>query len=205
MAVLATSDAEAVLRATAALDEGGLVVLPTDTTYALAADALNEEAVERAFRAVGRPADAPMPVAVGSLEEAHHVAFLTPLARDLAARHWPGPLALVLRARPWLPDALTAGGASVAVRVPAQAFARDLARHFGPVALTPARRAGGEGARDVAQARAALGAEAALYLDAGALPGGRVTVVDAQGAEAKVLRAGALAAAEVAADGAGRA
>lgn len=197
MAVLSATDADAVFEATSLLDAGELVVLPTDTAYALAADALNDEAVARVFLAKDRGADRPLLVAVGGLEDVGHVAFLTPLARELVMRFWPGPLTLVLRARPWLPDALTAGGDSVAVRAPDLAFPRELARHFGPFVLTSARRAGGAEALRVDDARRSLGAEAALYVDGGALPGGRATVVDARGSEAKVLSDGKVPAAEV--------
>lgn len=197
MAVLPSSDPEVILEATSLLDAGELVVLPTDTTYALAADALDDDAVARVFLAKGRGADRPLAVAVSGIEDVGHVAFVTPLARELAARFWPGPLALVLRARPWLPDALTAGGETVAVRAPALAFPRDLARHFGPFVLTGARRAGGPEALTADDARRALGAEAALHVDGGTLPGGRATVADARGPEAKVLSDGKVPAAEV--------
>lgn len=190
MAVLRVTDADVLLEATSLLDAGELIVVPTDTTYALAADALNDEAVARVFLAKDRGADRPLAVAVGGVEDVGHVALHTPLARALAARFWPGPLSMVLRARPWLPDGLTAGGDSVAVRSPDLAFPRDLARHFGPLVLTSARRAGGPDALTVDDARRMLGAEAARYVDAGTLPGGRTTVVDARGPEAKVLSDG---------------
>lgn len=191
--MLAPANAEdAVHRATSVLDEGGLVVLPTDTAYALACDALVEEAVQRVFDVQRRPADAALPVCVSGLEDLHHVAFATPLARDLASRFWPGPLTLVLRARPWLPDALTAGRETVAVRVPDQPFARELARQFGPLALVAAGPHGQSAAATVDAARAGLGSSVQLYVDAGELPGTVSTVVDATGAQPRVLREGAL-------------
>lgn len=194
-------DADALLEATSLLDAGRLVVVPTDTSYAIAADALNEDSVEGVYRLKGRPADLPVAVGVGGVEEINQVAFFTPLARALGDAFWPGPLALVLKARPWLPDAVTAGGETVALRAPDAGFARDLARHFGPLVLTTARRAGGRDLLTVEDARNAFGDEIALYVDAGPLPGGRVTVVDATGAEAKVLCDGKVPAPRVAEHG----
>lgn len=188
-------DADAIARATSILDAGELCVLPTDTQYALSADALNDEAVARVFAAKRRAADQPLPVCVGGLEDVHHVGFSTPLARDLAEAFWPGALTLVVKARPWLPDELTAGTGTVAVRCPALDFARELARHFGPYVVTSANRHGQPAATTVDEAVAALGDDVRLYVDAGALPGVPSTIVDATGAEAKVLREGALAAA----------
>lgn len=201
MGVIGATDADAVFEATSLLDAGELVVVPTDTSYAVCADALDDAAVARVFLAKARGADRPLAVAVGGIEDVGHVAFATPLARLLAERLWPGPLTLVLRARPWLPDALTAGGETVAVRCPALDFPREVARHFGPVVITSARREGGAECLTVPDARAALGAEVHLYVDGGALPGGRTTVVDATGDEAKVLSGGKVPATEVAPHG----
>lgn len=193
MTLVAADAVDVVHRATLVLDAGELVVVPTDTAYALAADALVEEAVERVFEVLRRPADEALPVCVGGAEDLHHVAFATPLARDLAARFWPGPLTLVLRARPWLPDALTGGQDTVAVRVPSHPFALELARRFGPYTAGAAEHHGAPAPATAEQARAALGSSVRLYVDGGALPGVPSTVVDATGDEPRVLREGAIA------------
>ncbi len=195
------SDEGAVQQATTAMDEGGLVVLPTDTSYVLAADALMEEAVLRVFEAQRRPADEALTVCVGGWEDLHHVAFATPLAQHLAAKHWPGPVTLILRARHWLPDALTAGGPTVAVRLPANAYARDLAKNFGPFVAARAPRTHEAGCADIEEAIASLGNHASLYVDGGALSLVSNTIVDATGSEPKVLTAGAVAASEIAPHG----
>lgn len=193
--------ADAILRATRALDAGELVVLPADAEYVLAADALNDDAVQRVFDVKRRGADRALPVCVSGAGDVRHVAHLTPLARRLAERHWPGQLTLVLRAQAWLPDELTAGSGTVAVRSPALAFPRDLAAHFGPIVATGAGRDGAGAMRTVDDAHAMLGGDVQLFLDGGAREGARSTVVDATGSEAKVLREGALAATEIAAHG----
>ncbi|HVM44325.1 MAG TPA: Sua5/YciO/YrdC/YwlC family protein [Candidatus Thermoplasmatota archaeon] len=177
------SDEDAVARAVAALDAGGLVMLPGDLRYLVAADALDDAAIERLFSAKARAADRALTVVLGGVEDLHHVAYGGAPARALAEAHWPGPTSLVLRARPWLPDALTAAQEEVAACVPASPFARDVARRFGPLAVAAARRSGAPEARTVEEAQRALGAAVALYVDGGALPGG----------EAKVIRAGEVA------------
>lgn len=201
METVAASDPDAVRRASSALDAGALAVVPTDTQYALSADALDEDAVLRVFAAKRRGADMALPVCIAGIEDLHHVAYATPLARVLAERFWPGGLTLVLKARPWLPDALTGGSGTVAVRVPAAEFALALARAFGPYTVTSANRHGEPAALDVATARAALGDDVAVYVDGGRLPGVPSTMVDATGEDAKVLRAGAVRAEEVVAVG----
>jgi L-threonylcarbamoyladenylate synthase len=200
--VIPHDDPDAIARVTEALDAGDLAVVPTDTLYALAADALVEDSVLRVFDVKRRSADKALPICVGGLEDLHHVAFATPLARDLAQKWWPGPVTLVLRARSWLPEAVTAGMETVAVRVPGNAFARELARHFGPFVVTSANRSSEAPTATIEEARAALGADARIYVDAGGLPGTPSTIVDATGDVPKVLREGAVPASEF--DGHGR-
>lgn len=163
METVPAGSADALARATAALDAGEVILMPGDLGYYAAADALDDAAVERVFEATGRGADQPLLIVIGGYEDLHHVAYGSGTARELAEAHWPGPTALAVKARPWLPDALTAGQEDVAVVVPTQPFARALARRFGPLAVAPATTARG----------------ASLKVDAGALPGG----------EAKVIRA----------------
>jgi len=173
-----------VARATALLDAGELAILPLDGAYALCADALQDEAAERVFSALERSADAPLPVLVAGYEDLHHVAFPTPTSRALADAFWPGPLTMLLRARPWLPDAVTAAQETVPVRAPRVEITRRLAAHFGPLLAV-----------DLPSPDAVR--EARLRVDAGPRSGREDTWVDATGAEAKVLREGAVRAAEV--------
>jgi L-threonylcarbamoyladenylate synthase len=173
---------EALARATALLDEGELVVVPTDTRYAIAADALREDVLLRLFDVTHRAADRPLCAVVGGIEDLAAIAFPTPLARRVADAHWPGPTALVLKARPWAPDALTANGDTVAIRCPAHDLARDLAWRFGPFAVASLPAQDGE------SARVAAGVHARLLIDGGRTPGGRHAVVDATGVEARAVR-----------------
>lgn len=161
MQILAAAHEGTLAAAMAALDAGELIVVPGDLRYHLAADALDDAAVGRLFEAVHRGADRPLAIMLGGYEDLHHVAYGTSEARALADTCWPGPTALRLRARPWIPDALTAGAQEVDVLVPAQPFTRDLAKHFGPLAIVPDQEPLG----------------GILRVDAGALPGGEAKVI----------------------------
>jgi L-threonylcarbamoyladenylate synthase len=175
------------------------VAFPTETFYGLGAHALHPGGVRRVFAVKARPPDKPLLVLVDGLEAALAVvAELTPLARRLAARHWPGPLTLVLRARPDVPAVLTAGTGTVGVRVPAHAVARGLAAAAGfPVTAPSANPHGAPSPRTAAEVVAGLGDRLDpardLVLDGGPSPGGAPsTVVDLTGPAPRVLRPGAV-------------
>lgn len=185
-------DPGAVIEVTHVLDEGGVAVVPTDTQYGLAADALRSEAVEAVYEAKDRPRSEPLPVAVDRWGAARHVASPSPLARRLAARHLPGALTLVVRARRAIPRNLNAGKDTVAVRVPDADFVRDLAGHFGPVTITSANASGEDPVRTADEAAERLGDAVDVVVDGGSREGEASTIVDATGEEPKVLRAGAV-------------
>src|SRR5690606_25637331 len=115
------------------LAEGKVVGLPTETVYGLAADAFNDQAVASIFHIKGRPEFNPLIVHVGSIEQVEMLAYITPLARELAATFWPGPLTLVLEKKPHgsLSPLVTAGLDTVAVRMPANELARRVLETYG--------------------------------------------------------------------------
>ena len=134
-------------RATETLARGGVLAIPTDTLYGLAADALNPDALDRVYAAKGRPADMPLPVLVSGWEQALQVAAASPdtelLAHRLADTYWPGSLTMVLPAVPGLPERLTAGRDTVAVRMPDHPVPLALAQALGrPITGTSANRSG---------------------------------------------------------------
>jgi L-threonylcarbamoyladenylate synthase len=123
------ADSSAIAEAARIIRRGGLVAFPTETVYGLGANALDGEAAGRIFTAKGRPADDPLIVHVASSAQVGRVAETdTRWLRPLMERFWPGPLTLVLRRRPVVPDVVTAGGDTVAVRVPAHPVAQALIR-----------------------------------------------------------------------------
>ncbi|MFM9013962.1 MAG: L-threonylcarbamoyladenylate synthase, partial [Gemmatimonadota bacterium] len=120
-------DAALLQEAVELLRGGGLVAFPTETVYGLGAHALDATAVRRIFAAKGRPAFNPLIVHVPDVATAKTLVTAWPdVADQLAARWWPGPLTLVLPKRAIVPDEVTAGHASVAIRIPAHPVARAL-------------------------------------------------------------------------------
>lgn len=163
-------------RAVRALADGGLVVYPTDTLFGLAASATDAAAVARLIAAKGRAADQPISIAVSSTEEIEPWADLTPARRAALRDGMPGPItALVpasLKARRRLAAGIVAPSGSLGVRVPDHPLARELARRAGPITATSANRHGAPAARRVTEARRALGAAVAVYLDGPPSPRG---------------------------------
>lgn len=192
--LLDAMDADAVATAADALRRGDLVVLPTETVYGLGADARNAEAVSRVFHAKQRPADNPLIVHVPDVAAVGEVVRLTPLARELAASWWPGPLTLVLDAHPGLPAVTTAGLRTAAVRVPDHPVALALLLAAGvPVAAPSANRSGRPSPTTAAHVLADLGSSVDVILDGGPCRVGvESTVVDARGQRPVVLRDGAV-------------
>ena len=182
------------------LRAGGLVAMPTDTVYGIGVALDAKDGLARLFAAKGRPLDKAIVLLVTDLEQAASVGVLSPTARALAERFWPGGLTLVLAqasdAR--LPAVLTAGAATIGVRLPAHDCPRALARVLGPLPVTSANLSGQPDALDVAGVMAQLGDRVDLILDGGPARGGMPsTVVDCSGDEPRVLRVGAISAAEV--------
>jgi L-threonylcarbamoyladenylate synthase len=192
----AQSDLDAAVRhAAELLRAGGLVAFPTETVYGLGADARDPQAVSRIFAAKGRPADNPLIVHIPGVEHLGAVAAeVTPLARSLAERHWPGPLTLVLTARRDIPTETTGGLSTVGVRVPAHPVALALLRAAGiPVAAPSANRSGRPSPTTAAHVLADLGAAVEAVLDGGTCAVGvESTVVDARGPLPVILREGAV-------------
>ena len=121
-------DAEGIANAALILREGGLVAIPTETVYGLAARADNDEAVSRIYAAKGRPSFNPLIVHIAEMEQARELACFSSTAARLAADYWPGPLTLVLprKKRADLADATTAGLETVALRMPQHAVMREV-------------------------------------------------------------------------------
>lgn len=175
------------------LSRGGLVVAPTDTLYGILAPALDEEAVARVFRVKGRGPDKPLPLL---LAESHHALLVAePDERfwALALRFWPGPLTIVVRARPGVPRSLAPRG-YVGVRLPNCPLAREIARIAGGVVTgTSANKTGREPPRTVYDASAQLGDAVDLYIDGGPVMIGKPSTVVLLGEEGvEVLREGAI-------------
>jgi len=182
-------------RAAAVLARGGVVAYPTDTLYGLAVDPARESAVEALFKVKARRAEQAIPLVAADLTQVERVGRMTPLARVLALRFWPGPLTLVIEARPGIPEAVQGGTGRVAIRIPDHRVAQGLAAAAGgALTSTSANRSGGSPPSTGEEVASALGDEVDLLLDGGSSPGGLPsTIVDVAGDEPLLLRTGAVA------------
>ncbi len=186
-------DPAAIRSAAGTLRRGGLVAFPTETVYGLGANALDPEAVARIFAAKGRPSYNPLIVHLADAAAARALAAeWSGAAERLAERFWPGPLTLVVPRRAAVPDVVTAGLPSVALRVPAHPVAQALLREAGiPVAAPSANRSTEVSPTTAAHVERSLGGRVALILDGGPTPVGiESTVVSLAGPVPTLLRPG---------------
>ncbi len=187
---------DAITEAAFALAAGGVVCIPTESTYGLAVDLRSAPGLcNLGILKQTRPADAPYPLIAPDLPAARALARVWPAAAEkLARRHWPGPLTLVVPARADLPPEVVGPGGGVGVRVSSHPLAAALARQVGaPITATSANRASFPAATRLSEARDVFGAEVACYLDGGVCDGTPSTVVavDETGA-LRVIRRGAI-------------
>lgn len=192
---LLVPDAGGIARAVQLLRDGGLVALPTETVYGLAARADSDEAVARIFAAKGRPGFNPLIVHVAARQQAELLARFDDTARALAAAHWPGPLTLVLprRADAGLAPAASAGLATVAVRCPAHPVMRAVLNEIGaPLAAPSANRSGLVSPTTADHVLATLAGRIDAVLDAGPCEAGLESTIVAirEGGAIDVLRPG---------------
>jgi len=182
-------------RAIEALRKGLLVALPTETVYGLAADATNPEAVAAIFEAKGRPKGHPL---IAHLGEAGWLDIWAPdappVARKLAEAFWPGPLTLIVPRSAKIPDVVTGGRSSVAVRVPAHPITLEIIRGLGrPVAAPSANRFGAVSPTTADHVRAELAGAVAVIVDGGPCEVGvESTILDVSGRTARLVRPGSV-------------
>ncbi len=198
--ILPASDPSAVRRAAAALRAGDPVALPTETVYGLAADALNPRACARIFEAKERPLFDPLIVHLPGLEWLERVAVTGETAIRLAQAFWPGPLTMVLPRRSIVPDIVTSGQDTVAVRMSAHPVFRQIAMTAGtPLAAPSANRFGRISPTAAAHVAAELGGRIELIVDGGVCAHGiesTIALVLEDGIE--ILRHGPITAEELA-------
>jgi tRNA threonylcarbamoyl adenosine modification protein (Sua5/YciO/YrdC/YwlC family) len=183
--------------AAAALQAGGLVVLPTDTVYGVAALVDAPGAVAALFAAKGRVPTKPLPVLAEGIGSLKSVVTFDTRAEAIAHRFWPGPLTIVLPRAPGFEVDLGGGAKdSVAVRVPRNAVTLELLGRLGPLAVSSANRSDEEAAVTLEEARAALGPTVAVFVEGGTLEGRPSTIVSLMG-ELTLLREGGIPFAEI--------
>jgi L-threonylcarbamoyladenylate synthase len=191
----ANPDKEMIARAADCLRAGGLVAFPTETVYGLGAHALDRRAIQRLFAAKGRPANDPLIVHIAAVDDMVPLVIDVPsAARELAVRFWPGPLTMVLRRSSRVPDEVTAGLATVAIRVPSHPIARALIEHAGlPVAAPSANLFSRPSPTRASHVLADLNGRIDIILDGGPTDVGlESTVIDLSVNPPTVLRPGAV-------------
>jgi len=173
---------------------GGLVVFPTDTVYGVAALAEDAEAVARIYAAKDRPRRMAIPVMVAEPDRVTAVARPLPSFWALAQAFWPGPLTIILPKTDALPPIVTAGGGTVALRIPDHPLALALLRAVGrPLAVTSANISGQPPALTAEEARAQLEGRVEAVIDGGRAPGGQPsTIIDLTQTPPRILRTGPL-------------
>jgi L-threonylcarbamoyladenylate synthase len=169
---------EPIAEAAEAIRHGQLAVYPTETVYGLGADALDADAVGQVFAAKSRDREDPVSLAVPDADAAADVTAPTDRERAFMAAFLPGPVTVVLRRLPVVPDALTAGRDRVGVRVPDHDRALALLGEVAPITATSANVSGRPSARRVADLDDRIREQATAVVDGGETPGGGSTVVD---------------------------
>ena len=187
-----SAEQAAIEAAASVLRAGGLVGFPTETVYGLGANALDADAVRRIFEAKGRPAEDPVIVHLANSSQLEDVAILDDAASVLSRHFWPGPLTIVLPKMPAIPPEVTAGLATVAVRVPAHPIAHALLKASGlPVAAPSANLFGRPSPTRPEHVLADLNGRIDAVIDGGPVPiGVESTIVDLVSSPPRLLRPG---------------
>lgn len=189
------ADSASIAKAADLIRLGDLVAFPTETVYGLGANALDEMAIAKIFTAKGRPTADPLIVHIADLNQVELlVSGMDDLALSLAERFWPGPLTLVLPKTETVPDLVTSGLNSVAVRFPSHPVALALIKAAGvPIAAPSANLFGHTSPTTAGHVAADLGGRIAMILDGGATTVGvESTVVQISGGMARILRVGGI-------------
>lgn len=196
---MSLADEAGLAAAARALAAGEPVLVPTETVYGIACRIDRPTAIAALLAAKGRPDGKPLQVLVDGAQSALDLALEPPAAaRRLAEALWPGPLTLVLAARPGTPAEVVAADGTIGLRCPDHADLRRLLARTGPLAASSANLAGEPPATNCEAAVAALGAAVGLAADGGPCRGGvPSTVVRVRDEEIDVLRQGAVSAAEI--------
>ncbi len=182
---------QAAMSAAEDIAAGNLIVYPTDTVYGIGADIYNEVAVKNLYLAKRRPFDMALSVAVADRKMMESVAILNETADKLIKAFLPGPLTIIIKKNPEVPDIVTAGSQKVGTRIPDHPIALEIARRSGPIVATSANIHFQPDAIDIGMATAALGNSVSTYIDAGHSPSGKPsTIIWIKDKEYEIIRQG---------------
>jgi L-threonylcarbamoyladenylate synthase len=187
-------DVEAAVRA---LRNGELIIYPTDTRYALGADIYNESAVRKVFEIKQRPLSLPLPVAVDSIKKIETLAYTDETVIQVSENFLPGELTMVLKKKPSVPDLVTSGSDTIAVRIPNNSIALTLLAQCGPLTITSANIHHMETQGIIKEILLQLGTPIKVCLDDGRKKATPSTIVDLTGKNPKILRKGSITEKEI--------
>ena len=180
-------------RAIKALENGEIIVYPTDTLYGLGADIFNEIAVRKIFEVKKRPTAQPLSVAVADFQDLQKIAYTDDKIRLLSYTFLPGKLTMILRKKDCVSDLLTGGLKKVAVRIPDNKIALNLLSEFGPITATSANIHGKKTPGIISKISMQFKTDdISVYLDSGKLTGQPSTIVDLAGKHIQIIREGAI-------------
>ena len=180
-----------------AVRSGELVVIPTDTSYAVICDAFHASAVTSLRLAKGQNSDVSLPIGASSLQTINGVARLSTLAIDVVNSFWPGALTLLTPAQDSLSWNIGSRDNALAVRVPHHEIALQILGAIGPVVMTGAQQASAKPVVTIEEAQASLGDTVSYYVDGGSLSGATSSVLDATSDSLRLVREGAVTLAQL--------
>ncbi len=173
------------------LMSGGLIVYPTETVYGIGACAFDQVAVKNVYKVKDRPFDMPLSVAVCDKAAVGLIAEMTPNLEKLIDAFMPGPLTIISKKNPSVPDIATSMSQKVGIRIPDHPIAREIARLAGPIITTSANKHSNPDAVNVSDAERDLGDAIELYIDCGSSASGKPsTIVWLDGDAVEIIRQG---------------
>jgi len=176
-----------------AIQQGKLIVYPTDTLYGLGASIFKQDAITSIFQIKGRPFSLPLPLAVANLKMLSEYVELTSLAQKLARKFLPGKLTLVCKKKPVITDLITSGNDTVAVRIPQDEIALHLINKTGPIIATSANIHSQKTPNSISEIRKLFKPEdIEVYVDGGPRNGAPSTIVDVTSHQPRILREGSI-------------
>jgi L-threonylcarbamoyladenylate synthase len=180
------------LSALNALKNGEPIIYPTDTMYALGADIYNEIAVRKIFKIKQRPFSIPLPVAVHSIKAIETVAYLKESARIISKRFLPGTLTIILKKKPSVPDIVTSGFDTIAIRIPNHPIALQLLKHYGPLTVTSANLHHKKNLGIIKDILMQLDTTISVSISNGRLDGVPSTIIDLSSTKPRIARKGSI-------------
>ncbi|MBN2065378.1 MAG: threonylcarbamoyl-AMP synthase [Candidatus Thermoplasmatota archaeon] len=175
-----------------AIQQGRVIIYPTDTLYGLGADIFNHNAVRTVFAIKHRPLDMPLSVAVSSVDDISTIACIPEYAQSLLTTFLPGSLTIILPKRGHIPESITGKETTIAIRVPNHPLAQHLLSSCGPLTATSANIHGQHTPSTIMGLKKQFGDAIAQYVDGGTLRGQPSTIVDLTTTQPKILREGTI-------------